>query len=454
MANNDVGKKRNASLMMSFHAVSLVILAISLLVMGMWVSNRIEKSAIERIGHTTALFVDSFIAPFVLSVDTREPLETAASAELNALLTDTPLGREVVALKIWNSEGMIIHSSASSEIGSVFPIEAGLDRAWQGVVSAEITDLERPEHRSQRELSDHLLETYSPVWEHGTGKVAAVVEFYQLVDAIEDEVVRARRQSWVVVAASILFIYAALSVLFARGNSTIKRQRAKLESQVVSLNNLLDINVKLNKRARAAAARATDLNERYLRRIAADLHDGPAQDISYSLLTIDRNSTEIGNVKTIATSLERALGEIRSISSGLQSPELEDLSVNEIIRRAVRIHSNRTHAQVEVVTESMSMAASLASKIALFRVLQEALSNSYRHAGDAKPRIEVSSEDGMLKAEIADRGAGHGEAALSQHGTQLGLQIMRERIELLGGEFEVEELDPEGTVVRAKIPFK
>ena len=439
--------------MVSFHCVSLAALAISLIVMGSWVSNQIETSVVERIGHTTALFVDSFIAPFVLSADTREPFEQSVSVDLNTLLTDTPLGREVVALKIWNSAGMIIHSSASREIGMVFPIEAGLSRAGQGIVSAEISDLGRSEHESQREFSDHLLETYSPVWEHGTGKVYAVVEFYQRVDAIEGEVMRARRLSWIVVSAAILFIYAALSVLFARGNRTIHRQRAELETQVVDLNTLLGRNIELNRKARAAAARASDLNERYLRRIAADLHDGPAQDISYSLLTLDRQSPENGNATSIAISLERALADIRSISSGLHTPELENLSVSEIVRRAVRIHSSRTSAEVDVDMDTSS-SASLAAKIALFRVLQESLSNSYRHAGEAKPRISISEHEGVIRAEISDRGKGHDGEQLPRHGTRLGLQIMRERIELLGGRFSVTEIESEGTVVCAEIPLE
>ena len=439
--------------MASFHMLSLVILAISLVVMGSWVSDRIESSVVDRIGHATALFVDSFIAPVILSTDATSSIEGGAAREFDRLLSETSLGAEILALKIWNREGVIIYSSDETEIGSVYPLEAGLARAWIGEVSAEISDLERPEHSSQRQISDNLLEIYSPVWEHGTGSIAAVVEFYQTVEDIDLEIARARRSSWFVVVGVMLFIYSALAVLFARGNHTITRQRSALETQVKELNDLVDKNVKLNHRARAAAARGTALNERYLRRIAADLHDGPAQDIGYSLLTLDRETEKDVPRDDISVPLKRALKDIRSISSGLQTPELGGLAIAEVVKRAVRIHSTRANARVDLTIEDPPHTAPLSAKIALYRVLQEALSNAHRHAGDAKPRVVVKTENGMIRAEIVDRGTEIRNESLPTHGTQLGLQIMQERIEMLGGRFSVEEVDPAGTVVRAEIPL-
>jgi signal transduction histidine kinase len=454
MARLRVPKFSKISLMMSYHAVSIIVLVISMIVIGTWVSNRIESGIIERVGHTTALFVDSFIAPHVLAADNSFPYTPEVSSELDTLLYDTPLGNEVVALKIWNPEGMVVYSSEASETGKIFPIEAGLSNAWEGIVSAEISDLRRTEHNSLREYSERLLEIYSPIWEHGTGKIAAVAEFYQLVEAIEAEVRSARSQGWMVDAAVIGFIYLSLSILFYLGNRTIRRQQDELEARVVDLNSLLSTNIELNRRARAAAMRATDLNERYLRRIAADLHDGPAQDISYSLLTLDKKTSSPDNGETITTSLERALREIRHISSGLQSPEVENLDIPEIVKRAVRIHSSRTGADVDVEVGEIPKSAPLAAKIALYRVLQEALSNAYRHAGDAKPRVHISSDGGTLQVEIADRGPGRAGKKLEHHGTHLGLQIMRERIELLGSSFDVEEYEAEGTKVRVQIPVE
>ena len=260
--------------------------------------------------------------------------------------------------------------------------------------------------------------------------------------------------SWFVVTGVILFIYSALVVLFARGNRTIRRQRAELESQVNELNELVKNNVELNRRARAAAVRGTVLNERYLRRIASDLHDGPAQDIGYSLLTLDRQSGEGVPREDIAISLRRALAEIRSISSGLHSPELERLTLTEVVKRAVRIHTNRIHSQVDLSIEMLPQSAPLAAKIAVFRVLKEALSSAYRHAGDAKPRVVVAADNGVIQVEIADRGSAVEGESLPTHSPHLGLQIMRERVELLGGRFDVKEAAPAGTIVRAEIPLE
>src|SRR5438094_755017 len=112
-----------------------------------------------------------------------------------------------------------------------------------------------------------------------------------------------------------------------------------LSSQVSRLTDLLKQNAELHERVRRAAARTTALNERFLRRISAELHDGPAQDIGLALLRLDhvvarcevyhalRSSAhqDSQDLAVIESSLNHAMQEERAISYGLELPHLGNL---------------------------------------------------------------------------------------------------------------------------------
>ena len=88
---------------------------------------------------------------------------------------------------------------------------------------------------------------------------------------------------------------------------------------------------------------------------------------------------------------------------------------------------------------------------AVYRVVQEALSNAAKHAGAAAVSVAVARPDGHVSVAVEDDGAGFDPAAAPRG--RLGLLGMRERVELVGGELEVESAPGAGTAVLARIPL-
>ena len=128
---------------------------------------------------------------------------------------------------------------------------------------------------------------YVPVRMSGSDAITSVVEFYQLPDAIDREVGEARLLSWGLVAAVIGVSFLLLYGIVKQGSDTIGRQESALEQQVGELSELLAENSALSDKVRDAADRTMTLNERALRRISADLHDGPGQTVSLALIRFD-----------------------------------------------------------------------------------------------------------------------------------------------------------------------
>src|SRR5512138_975828 len=318
---------RQTTLAQQFMLASLLILVAGMAGIGFWIANEIKTGVAHRTGATTALYVDSFVAPLLQELGNSRAPTPQNMGQLSNLLRDTPMGKQIISFKVWNTTGQVLFSNDPETVGKTFPIEEGLAQAMQGEVNSSISKLQKAENVSERAVSSELLETYSPVRLRGSDKVIAVAEFYQTVDALNQEVASAQRKSWLVVGSTTLIIYLLLAGFVRRASDTIESQRATLNSQIFRLTKLLSQNKELHDRVRRAAGSVATLNERFLRRIGSELHDGPAQDLGLILLKLDAligrceqgqvTPVVVDELTSIQSSLENAQKEIRAISTGL-----------------------------------------------------------------------------------------------------------------------------------------
>ena len=451
---------RRLSLAGRFLVASFVVLVLGMLVIGTWVGAAIERGVLNHSAAVTALYVNSVLSDYLEGLDPHAALAPADEAVLDRLLTETPLGEQVVLFKVWSADGLVLYSPDRRLIGQRFEDDS-LDRARHGEVSAELSNLDEPENGYERQRWDRLLEVYAPVRDRD-GTVRAIVEFYQTPNELEEQMSAARRESWGIVAAVMLGVFLLLAGIVKGGSDTIARQQRVLADQEVALrqrvsdlSDLLDQNARLHERLRHAAGRTTALNEQSLRRIGADLHDGPCQALGLALLRLDllgqvgaRHDRDMGVIKG---AVQDALGEIRSISAGLRLPELDPLSVREVAERAVRAHERRSGARVSLSVQDVPADAPLPIKITLFRALEEALSNATRHGHGVGLSARVYGEAEGLSVRVSDRGPGFAPDNVPAEG-HLGLANMRERAEVLGGTFQVKSAPGQGATVHLWMP--
>jgi signal transduction histidine kinase len=409
----------------------------------------------------TALYVESFVAPELQSLANNSSLTQPEIDSLQNLLTNSPVGQRIVAFRIWSTSGRILYSPNPELMGRTFAMDGDRGRAAQGVVTGDISNLTDPENVYERQHWSHLLEIYLPIRASGSSLIIAVAELYQLPDELEGEVNHDKFVAWGMVAGAALLAYLALALVVHQGSEKIISQDSELRDRVSQLSALLDQNAALHGRLRRSAARTTALNELERRRIGSDLHDGPSQTLAFAMLRLDAVESHLEGAGhgddedfvSVRGALADALGEMRTIAAGLRTPELERAKPAEIVRRAVADHERRAGTRATVDIKGIASRAPLATKIALYRILSEALSNAARHGQGAGVEVRVTQDgSGLLMAEISDRGPGFdiGQRPRQDH---LGLAGMRERAELLGGRLEVESRAGAGTHVRAYLPL-
>jgi signal transduction histidine kinase len=200
---------------------------------------------------------------------------------------------------------------------------------------------------------------------------------------------------------------------------------------------------------------SVETNERFLRRLGADLHDGPAQLIGLALLRIERlgvdhsKSSEIENIRAV---LQDCLREIRHLSANLAPPHLDSLPLRKVLELAVRQHEQRTETVVKATIGTLPECMSPLLKVCIYRFVQEGLNNAYRHAGGAGQTVQVIGSSEELSIEVADSGPGFCSSN-SGNGDGLGLAGLRDRVETLGGKFSLETQLGSGTKVRGSFPM-
>jgi len=454
------------SLSERFLLVSFPIMLAGTLGIGWWVGEQVEDSVVHRMGGVTALYVDSFVAPHVQTLARATDLTDADREELGNLLANTALGKRIISLKVWRPDGYVLYSSDAAAMGKRFPIDEGLAAALSGDIYSEVSE------RDAKEQAEHgqpnmprLIETYTPVHADRQGKVIAAAEFYSDVEDVDRESRAAQRRAWLIIAGTMSVMYLLLFAVVRGGSRTIVRQQHELRDKVAQLTALNEQNAHLHERVSRAAERASALNETFLQRVSSDIHDGPGQDLGFALMklkSVGESYSATGNpqdarfaeeVLPVRMAVESALGDLCAISADLQLPDIEPLSLEEIAGRVVRDYQTKTGANVSLDATVPDVATSSRVKITLYRLLQEALANTFRHANCMNPHVRLKGDSDSLSIEVTDDGPGFDADAAAQKG-RLGLSGMRQRVEVLGGSFDLHSVLGKGTTVRMHLPLR
>ncbi len=429
---------------------------VTMILVGLLVTALIEANVTRHSAAATALYVDSVIAPLLPDMQRSEVLGDAVTRALDETLGQGALGRRLMSFRLWRRDGTILYANDRSLIGRQFAPSADLQAAFAGRMIARLDEVDDVESVAEGASGKSLLEIYNPVLQPWSGEVVAVSEFYEVANEFERTLRQAVLWSWLAVAAGTLGFFSLLSFIVLRGSRTIDEQSRALEARVSQLSALLTQNDALRERVQRASQRAAEVNEGYLRRIGADLHDGPAQLVALAALRLDncmpgeicdgveaseRQAREIGAIKS---TLDDAMQEIRSISRGLVLPQVEAAELPEIVRMAVAAHEQRSGVPVQVTLGEAMPVLSPSARICVYRFLQEALNNGYRHGKGAAQSVTISCMAGWITVEVADAGPGFEPLAVPPD--RLGLAGLRERIDSLGGRFVIESSE-EGTLV-------
>lgn len=213
------------------------------------------------------------------------------------------------------------------------------------------------------------------------------------------------------------------------------------------------------------STRLLQLQDEERRRLGRELHDSLAQSVLAVNLSLaqamqpsdsldERSRRALSEARHILQQMSR---EIRTLSYLLHPPLLDELGLVSAVKEYAEGFSERSGIKLDLNIQAGFGRLSQESETALFRIVQESLSNIQRHSGSQTAKIHLHTGSAWVNLEVSDRGRGMDKNAIERgngSGTRLGVGIlgMRERMAQLGGKLEIES-NSRGTTVKATIPL-
>ncbi|MGE5592529.1 MAG: sensor histidine kinase, partial [Betaproteobacteria bacterium] len=211
--------------------------------------------------------------------------------------------------------------------------------------------------------------------------------------------------------------------------------------------------------------RVIKAQEEERRRVARDIHDGPAQMMANSILQLEiverliseDPSRALEEIRDLRKTIAECLREIRRIIFDLRPMMLDDLGLAPALRRYISDFSQRHGLHVEMNVLGKEARIDPIIELVLFRIVQEALHNARKHALASKVVVTLGYGVSAVGVSIEDDGKGFDLAAVSRgvaKSEKFGIAGMKERAKLLGGSLDIDTAPGRGTRVTVRIPIE
>jgi two-component system, NarL family, sensor kinase len=361
----------------------------------------------------------------------------ASVARMDRIVRGRVLRDPVVRVKIWAPDGRIVYSDQPQLIGTTYPLGADERAAFrQNTVEAELSDLNRPENRFERQFGK-LLEVYLPV-RTKSGR-PLLFEAYQRYSSVA---AGGRRQWLAFLPALIIALVVLWLVQIPLAFSLARRLQARQREREGLL------------------VRAIEASDVERRRIAADLHDGAVQDLAGISFSLDAaagrvDSTPVGEIRNLlrrgARVTRETMRQLRSLLVEIYPPNLHNAGLEPAINDLLA-PLRRRGLETELDMDGIERLEPESEQL-VFRTVQEALRNVADHAHASRVVVSVERSGGAVLTRIEDDGIGFDPAAAAARTREghFGLSLLADRARDLGGNLEIEAAAGRGAVVTLEV---
>jgi signal transduction histidine kinase len=218
--------------------------------------------------------------------------------------------------------------------------------------------------------------------------------------------------------------------------------------------------IESEQRLRALSDRLLSIQEEERGRIAREIHDDLGQlltalkmDVGGLIAAADAGTPIADSLRSrVESTLDRTVDSVQRIATELRPGALDDLGLLAALESEAALFEERTGIECELSLAAAELRLPKATEAAIYRILQEAMTNVARHADATRIEIRMRVREGSLVLEIRDDGKGISEDQVHSRDS-LGLIGIRERSGILGGSVHIEGFPGRGTIVSARIPL-
>jgi signal transduction histidine kinase len=438
---------RKVTLSQRFFFTALALVVLAMFVLGNWTSSYVSESIGTGVGGTAANSIEALISDR-LDAPLSSPERQAALEEVFEVVSNADDTR-LLQIRVQDTTGATVFESEGGIEDTVAP--ADIARTLAGAQTVRVLDLPLRPIGALPRSTVPVLKIEMPLRRLRTAEIFGAAELYFSAKAVRELQKRAQTDVWMIASTIGFVTIGALALLVDVTGNIITAQRQRLARTLRETRLLLKQNVALQAASEKVRTEASLANEHVLAQVGSDIHDGPVQLLTLLILRLTRGGGQSQDAATSSAELaQEALENLRDISAGLVLPELADLSIAETVALAASRHESLTGTKVRRSLDIGDALVTTTARVCIYRVIQEALNNAYRHGGGLDQRVEVTRRTGWVHVEITNR------LGSSRHPTSsadsVGLRAMRFRVESQGGQLAV-DLDGDVARIDARIPI-
>jgi signal transduction histidine kinase len=355
--------------------------------------------------------------------------------ELDRRVADRLRDQSLKAVFVWSTSGQVLYSSDASLVGRTVPMTDELSEALHGTVTSEVEP--HPEVPFAGMGDRPLLEVYAPMTLAGR---PAAIETYFSSTSLDHQAGLLRLQILPLAVGALLLLQLVQTPITVSLVRRLHRQQADYADLL---------------------ARSLTASERERRAIAADVHDGPVQELAGISYGLDALRTTVpaashSAIDRMVTAVRETVWSLRRLIVDLYPPDLSPQGLTTALDDMAE-QARRQGVEVEVeVDPTLALTPELAAVV--YRTTKEALVNVVKHAGATQAWIRVhgmrGAESEAVVLAILDDGRGFSDSALTHRvDGHLGLRLMSDRVAEAGGVLTVATRPEGGAAVSAVLPL-
>ncbi len=191
----------------------------------------LERDALSAVAENTAHQATNILSRNLTVADLETALHGDRYEEIDTLIHNTLLSADIVRIKIWNRDGLLVYSDDKNIVGNVFAVEEDMQEAFHGEIASEVTDLQSQENLDERDQYTELFEIYVPLQPADSQEILGAYEVYYDLSKLQPRLTDIRHTVWSGVGIGFLILYGTLFLVIR--NASRELMQRNRENQVL-----------------------------------------------------------------------------------------------------------------------------------------------------------------------------------------------------------------------------
>ncbi len=239
------------SLLARFTVISLFVTLLIAVGLAWRLELVLERDALAAVAQNTADQATTILNKNLTAADLKTPLPEDRYHEVDTLIHNTLLSANIVRIKIWNRDGLLVYADDKNLMGRTFPVETELQEAFSGDIATNISNLQAEENIAERGQYSELFEIYVPLKPAGSKEVLGAYEVYYDLSPLQPRLRRIRYTVWGGVGIAFLILYGTLFLIIRNASGELVQRNRENQALLVKERRERELSERLERLSRA-----------------------------------------------------------------------------------------------------------------------------------------------------------------------------------------------------------